>query len=58
MDILLIWMLFFKKCVFNPVPHVLVRLIISLQLNFLCTLYILTDAPNEEFALQTFPYSL
>jgi hypothetical protein len=36
----------------------LIRLIISLQLNFLCTLYILTDAPNEEFALQTFPYSL
>jgi hypothetical protein len=54
MDILLIWILFFKKLIFKPVTHMLIRLIISLQLNFLCSLYILTDS----LALQIFPYSL
>jgi hypothetical protein len=49
---------FIKKCVFKRVPQVLIRLIISLQLNFLCTLDILTDTPNEETALQIFPYNL
>jgi hypothetical protein len=58
MDVLVIWIWFFKKCVFNPVPHILIRLIIYLQLNILCTLYIFIHAANEKIALQNFPYNL